>query len=287
MAIAPKDAFPVSPAPAWLTTFADADQIVDRSFQDRTDDFYLRGFWSAIFDLADRLDRSSDKEEAVRRMRSFWRVLAAVPKEITVKPSAPARMSLRPALGTWHDSVANPNSKNVNRYFHPLDDADRQATVHGVKMGGRILPERPWADSPANAYTWFTIRREAQPTEVFVVVPETGAFDGRDIEIDLSLLPRAKAILLSGRAADVECVAYWTDGIADGRFTLELEAHADWLADAILIDPRKVAACGEATVTRTAHGARISIQAPPAPQPLLLVPRQFAPQVTDALRGRR
>lgn len=287
MAIAPRDAFPTSPAPAWLTMFADAAQIVDRSFQDRTGDFYLSGFWRVVFDLAERLDSSSDKGEAVRRMRSFWRVFAAAPKEVTVKASEPVRMTLRPAPGAWHDSVANPSSKNVNRYFHALDDADRQASVHGVKMAGRALPQRPWADSPDNAYTWFTIRREAQPTEVFVVVPETQAFDGRDCEIDLSLLPRGKAILLSSRTAEIPCIAYWTDAIPDGRFTLALEAHAGWPSGAAVIDPRRAAVCGEARITKGADGARLSLQAPPSPQPLLLAPRQFAQQVTDALQGRR
>jgi hypothetical protein len=297
MAIAPQDAFLLSHVPTWVGLFADPAQIVDRSFTDRTDDFYLRGAWSVLFDLAERLDSSPaslefrDKLEAIKRVRLFWRAFSVVPNQIAIAASAPVSMTLRPAPGTWRESVANPGSRNVNRYFYELDDADAEATVHGVTMKDRVLPQRPWADSPNNAFTWFTLRRPGEPTEVFVVVPEEHLFDGRDCRIDLSLRPRATALLLSSRGGEGQCLAYWSKAVAtrnETSYTLELEDHFSpyrWADGAVVIDPRKGGICGEASVGKPAEGGRIRITAPSAPQPLLLVPRRFARQVESLLLG--
>ena len=290
LAIARRDAFPSAPTPAWLAAFADADDIVDRSFRDRTGDFYLRGFWSGAFDLVECTGipgEASAKLTALRRVRSLWRTFPITPQPIAVQPAAPLRMTLRPASGAWRDSTANLRSRNVNRFFYPLDDADVRATVHGVKIAERTLPERPWADSPDNAFTWFFLRRDKQRSEVFVVVPKGQNCDRHDIAIDLSRPPRAQAVLLSSRALEAQCVGYWTEampGQENGVCSIELEDHNGWSSGVVLVNPRTGAVCGKAAVKRL-EGGRVLLEVPPAPQPLLLLPQQLLPKVMDALRS--
>ena len=287
MAIARRDAFPSAPIPAWLAVFADADDIVDRSFRDRTGDFYLRGFWSGAFDLAGRPGipgEASAKLTALGRVRSLWRTFPITPQQIAVQPAAPLRMTLRPASDAWRDSTANLRSRNVNRFFYPLDDADGRATVHGVKIAERTLPERTWADSPDNAFTWFVLRRDKQRSEVFVVVPKGQNCDRHDIAIDLSRPSRAKAVLLSSRAPEAQCVGYWTEampGQENVACTIELEDHNGWSSGVVLVNLRTGAVCGKAAVKRL-EGGRVLLEAPPAPQPLLLLPQRLLQKVMDA-----
>lgn len=288
MAIVPPGVLPTSPVPAWLAVFSGADEIVNRSFQDRTGDFYLRGFWSAAFEVGGGPGlpgEARDKLDALRRVRSFWRAFSATAREIEVLTGGPSRMTVRPGPETWHDSVANPQSRHVSRFFHNLDSA--HATVHGVRIADRPLPERPWADRPDRALTWFTLRRSEQPLQVFVVVPKDRVFDGRDVAIDLSTPRSAKALLLGSPAAQSLCVAYWTQplpGQEDGPCTLQLDDPAWGASDVMIVDPRTRAVCGKATA-RTLGGGRVLVEAPPAPNPLLLVPRQLLESVLDAFES--
>ena len=288
MGIVPMGVFQTAACPVWLAACADSNEIVDRAFIDRTGDFYLRGFWRTVFDLVERgvLEEANDKVIAVKRMRAFWRTFPVTRGEIAVTPLAPVRMTLRPEPGAWRDSVANTGSQNVNRHFYQVDDADSQAAVHGMRMGGRALPERPWADSPQNASTWFPLYRKGQPTEVFVVVPKDQVFDGRGCEIDLSFLPRTRAILLATPTGEAQCVAYWTEAVGgDGHntCTLEVEDRAGWPSGAVIINPRTGMSCGEAAARKLEGSGRIAITVPAAPHPLLLVPRQSVQRVTEAL----
>ncbi len=285
MAITSPDAFPTAPVPVWLAVFADADDVVNRSFLDRTGDFYLRGLWNVAFDLADLAGVSDERLAALRRVRSFWRAFPGISDEIAIRPSASARTTLRPAPDAWRDSVANSSSRYVNRFYHKLDDADRPAAVHGVTMGDRGLPQRPWADSPDNAYTWFLLCRREQPSEVFVVVPKQQAFDGRDMAIDLSLSPRAKAVLLSSRNGEDRCIGYWTEA-APGQeaisYSVELEDRGGWSSGVVRLDPRTGEILGRAAVKQR-EGGRIVLETTPAPQPLLLVPEPSIQSVIDSL----
>lgn len=288
MGIIPNGIMRTTSTPTWFGLFAGPDELVDRTFTDRTDDFYLRGFWSVVGALAERAapDVTDERLRALQLMRRFWQNFSTPPKEIAVKPSGQVRLTLRPRPGEWRDSVANPTSQHVNRYFYELDDADRQATVHEVRMAGRVLPQRPWADSPQNAYTWFTILRKAQPTEVFVVVPEGMAFDGRDCEIDLSLLPRAKALLLSDPTGKVQCIAYWTEPLmcaGETRYVLQLQDDTIWFGSAMLIDPRTTRSCGEVFLKKAAQTGHVTLNLPPSPHPMLVVPHDSLQYVRDAL----
>ena len=264
--------------PAWLTDFGSANEIVNRSFRDRTGDFYLRGFWNLAGAVAERpaLPGEADPRlSALRRAHSFWRAFSITTNAIAIRSAGSLPTLLRLPPEALHDSVANARSRHVNRYLHHLDDADRRATVHGVKLAEQTLPQRPWADSPDNAFTWFTLCREAKPSEVFVVLPKSQPLDGRSVAIDLSLPPRAKAFLLTSRTSAAPCVAYWTDAVpdhADVPCTLELEDRPGWTAGIVVLDPRTGTVCGTAAVKKREAG-RLVIAAPAASQPRLLLNR--------------
>lgn len=278
MAIVPQDAFPTSPAPAWLTDFADANEVVSRSFRDRTGDFYLRGFWNMAGGVAERLPLTVGTDprlSALRRAHSFWRAFAVAPEPITILSAALSRTTLRLPPEAWHDSVANAKSRHVNRFLYRLTDAEQRATVHAEKLGEQTLPERPWADSPDNAFTWFTLCRESKPSEVFVVIPKDQTLAGRNVSVDVSLPSQVKAMLLSSRATETQCVAYWVEdtfGQADVACTIEFDARPSWAADVVVLDPRTGKACGRAAVKKR-EGAHVVLEAPATSQPRLLVNR--------------
>ncbi len=278
MAIVPQNAFSSSPLPAWLTDFANADEIVNRSFRDRTSDFYLRGFWNMAGAVAERLVLPGDTDPrlaALRHTHSFWRAFSFHTNAIAIRSVGSVRTVQRLTPETLYSSVANAHSRHVNRYLYHLDDAERRATVHGVKLAEQPLPQRPWADSPDNAFTWFTLCRESKPSEVFVVLPKSQTLDGRNVTLDLSLPPRTKAFLLTSRTSAAPCVAYWMDAVpgqADALCTLELEDRPGWTADVVVFDPRTGAICGTAAMKKREAG-RLVLEAPVTSQPRLLFNR--------------
>lgn len=286
LAIAPRDAFPVVGFPGWLDAFADADDVVNRSFRDRTADFYLREFWAVAFHLAETAEATDARLGALRRVRSLWRRFPATPRDVVIRPGAPSRVRLCPGRDSWHDSVTNVGSRHVNRFFHALDDADRRATVHAVRLAGRPLPERSWADSPDNAFTWFVLRRQAQPSEVFIVMPEGTPLDAGAVEIDLSLPIRARAIALVTPDTRTRCIAYWNEPVPDpGGAVCTLEpdgARDDWMLGAALVDPRAGIVRGRVDVEGNG-GGRVMLRVPPAPQPILVVPAPCLQAVMETL----